>query len=100
MSRSEQIRLRLLECLNKKEIITDDLIKVFSQLMFEGKLSNNQLLELFNEIRDYLNLQTIESYRKNQINPKTNRPFSYNWMKTKDVLQTEIQGKKYYVDNE
>lgn len=69
--------------------ITRETIK---ESIHNGELSNDDLLNIFEYIRDVLNLQTIETFRQKY-------GLSYNGVKYKKNKRTYIQGKQYIVDN-
>ena len=90
---SKEIKDRILKCIQNNELLISDYVNIFSQLMFEGKIDNKQLVNNFEEIRDYLNLQTITSFSEEH-------ECSYNGVKFKKNLRTSIKNTEYIVDND
>ncbi|MGC3979051.1 MAG: hypothetical protein QM751_12995 [Paludibacteraceae bacterium] len=66
--------------------------KLFSN--FEaGYISNTQLVQIIEQAAQYLNLQTLSDYSKNQ-------GISYNGAKKRSLSYTVIGGVKFIIDNE
>jgi len=56
-------------------------------------LNNQELVEIFEAVRDRLNLQTIQTFRKRH-------GLSYNGVQFKKNLRTWVQKTQYIVDND
>ena len=56
-------------------------------------LNNQELVEIFEAVRDRLNLQTIQTFRKRH-------GLSYNGVQFQKNLRTRVQKTQYIVDND
>ena len=90
---NEEIKRLILKYMQKLlENLTNAELVALSGAIRE-RLTNSELVGEFEAIRDKLNLQTITSY-------KNAHGCSYNGVKFRKNLRTEVQETEYIVDNE
>jgi hypothetical protein len=91
MATSEQIRNRIITLVVGNEFNKDDLLQVFSQLVHEGILENEDIIKIIKYLaEDILQVQTKISL-KNRINSKTGKNYSYN-------AHQFIKGERFFIN--
>jgi hypothetical protein len=64
------------------------------------KLSTDELIQQFEDIRDELNLKSIQNYRKGKREDGTDKPYNVvnNHLKKGKIKGTQVDGTSYVVD--
>jgi transposase len=93
MANSEQIRNRIIELVKRNEFEISDLLQIFSQLVHESTLNNNDIIKIIKYLfDDILQAKTRTGYAKSRGKHYNSHPFSKG-------ERFKLCGKEFITDN-